>query len=284
MTRVHLSHLRNLSTSTSSLLVPDLVFVDGVRTPFLEILTQFQGVMPHQLLAQAMTGLLSRTGLAASDDDYLCAGQLVQEATTPNVTKEAAFEAGFPDHIPGHTVSMACISAIQAVTSAMALLSTGQAEVALAGGVEVLSDQPIRYPRLVRQMLLKAPRARTAAEHQELGAMMTGFSARSLVPEIPDLREFSTGEVVGHSSDRLCEVWGVTRREQDEYSLRSHARASEASEAGLLSDIIQVRAPGTGEVVTRDNGIRRSSMEQLLKLKPAFRVGKRKLKVRSRSG
>ena len=65
MTRVHLSHLRNLSTSTSSLLVPDLVFVDGVRTPFLEILTQFQGVMPHQLLAQAMTGLLSRTGLHA---------------------------------------------------------------------------------------------------------------------------------------------------------------------------------------------------------------------------
>ena len=201
-----LQNARALSASAPLHEAGNLVFVDGVRTPFLASLTQFQTMMPHQLLAQAMTGLLSRTGLAASEVNYLCAGTVQQEATTPNVTKEAAFEAGFPLSTPGHTVSMACISANQAVTSAMALLATGQAEVAIAGGVEFCSDQPIRYPRLIRQMLMKAPRARTAVAQQEVGAMMTGFSGQSLVPEMVDPREFSTAEVMGHSCDRLCEA------------------------------------------------------------------------------
>ena len=264
---------RNFSASAARCEAGNLVFVDGVRTPFLASLTNFQTMMPHQLLGQAMSGLLSRTGLPASDVDYLCAGTVQQEATTSNVTKEAAFEAGFPLSTPGHTVTMACISANQAVTSCMSLLATGQAEVAIAGGVEFLSDQPIRYPRLVRQMLMKAPRARTAAAQQEVGAMMMGFSGKSLVPEMVDPREFSTAEVMGHSCDRLCEVWGVTRAEQDSFGLRSHSKAHEASEAGLLSDLVPVTVPGTEEVITKDNGIRLATMEKLAKLKPAFRKG-----------
>ena len=264
---------RTFSSSVPRCGADNLVFVEGVRTPFLASLTNFQTMMPHQLLAQAMSGLLSRTGLAASDVDYLCAGTVQQEATTSNVTKEAAFEAGFPLSTPGHTVTMACISANQAVTTSMALLATGQAEVAIAGGVEFLSDQPIRYPRLVRQMLMKAPRARTAAAQQEVGAMMMGFSGRSLVPEMVDPREFSTAEVMGHSCDRLCEAWGVTREEQDRFGLRSHSKAHEASEAGLLSDLVSVTVPGTEEVISKDNGIRLATMEKLAKLKPAFRKG-----------
>jgi len=250
-----------------------VVFVEGVRTPFLASLTDFQHLMPHQLLARTFEGILERTGLTADQVDYLCAGTVQQEVRTSNIAKEAAFSAGFPLSTPGHTVTMACISANQAVTSCIGLIQTGQAEVAIAGGVEFCSDQPIKYPRLVRQLLMKAPRARTAAAQQEVGEMARGFSPMSLVPEIPDPREFSTNEVMGHSADRLCEAWGVSRQEQDEFGHRSHTLAATAAAAGNLSDILPFTLPGTDTVVSADNGIRAASLEKLAKLKPAFRKG-----------
>ena len=253
--------------------VSPLVFVEGVRTPFLASLTGFQAMMPHQLLSQTFTAVLERTGVAATEVDYLCAGTVQQEVRTSNVTKEAAFLAGLPLSTPGHTVTMACISANQAVTSCMALLATGQAELCIAGGVEFCSDQPIKYPRLVRQMLMKAPRSKTPSQLQEVGEMMKGFSVQSLMPELVDPREFSTNEVMGESADRLCEVWGVTRREQDEFGVRSHVLAHSAQQAGLLSDVIGVRVPDCPDVISQDNGIRPSTIDKLAKLKPAFRKG-----------
>jgi len=257
----------------SSLASDPVVFVEGVRTPFLASLTDFQHLMPHQLLARTFQGILERTGLSADQVDYLCAGTVQQEVRTSNIAKEAAFTAGFPLSTPGHTVTMACISANQAVTSCIGLIQTGQAEVAIAGGVEFCSDQPIKYPRLVRQLLMKAPRARTPAAQQEVGEMARGFSPMSVVPEIPDPREFSTNEVMGHSADRLCEAWAVSREDQDDFGHRSHTMAAAAAAAGNLSDILPFTLPGTDTVISADNGIRAVSREKLAKLKPAFRKG-----------
>ena len=126
--------------------------------------------------------------------------------------------------------SVGAPSHLGVVARSVALASgTGQAEVCVAGGGEFCSDQPIRYSRLVRQMLMKAPRARTAEAMQEVGLMMRGFSPASLVPELVDPREFSTNEVMGESADRLCEVWAVSRREQDQFGLRSHTLAEDSS-------------------------------------------------------
>ena len=132
-----LHNARNMSSDP-------IVFVDGVRTPFLASLTDFESMMPHELLSQAFTGLLSRTGVSPAQVDYLCAGTVQQEVRTSNITKEAAFDAGFPLGIPGHTVTMACISANQDVTTCMGLLATGQSEDCFAGGEEFCSDQTIR--------------------------------------------------------------------------------------------------------------------------------------------
>merc|ERR550519_1683169 len=259
---------RMMSTNTDR-----IVFVEGVRTPFLASLTGFQSMMPHQLLAETFTAVLERAGVAKTEVDYVCAGTVQQEVRTSNIAKEAAFTAGFPLSTPGHTVTMACISANQAVTSCIGLIQTGQAEVAIAGGVEFCSDQPIKYPRLVRQLLMKGPRARSGPAQEEVGQMARGLMPLSLTPEIPDPREFSSNEVMGHSADRLCEVWGVSRQEQDEFALRSHHLASAAAAAGHLSDVLPFTLPGTDKVVAADNGIRPSTMEKVAKLKPAFRKG-----------
>merc|ERR1712032_1360097 len=89
----------------SSLASDPVVFVEGVRTPFLASLTEFQHLMPHQLLACTFQGILERTDLTADQVDYLCAGTVQQEVRTSNIAKEAAFSAGFPLSTPGQVLS-----------------------------------------------------------------------------------------------------------------------------------------------------------------------------------
>lgn len=75
---------------------------------------------------------------------------------------------------------------------------------------------------------------------------------------------------MGHSGDRLAAAFGVSRREQDEFAMRSHRLAHDATKKGLLTDIEPVFIPGRAEPVTSDLGIRVSTIEQMSKLKPAF--------------
>ena len=78
---------------------------------------------------------------------------------------------------------------------------------------------------------------------------------------------------MGESADRMCEVWAVTRQEQDQFGLRSHSMADQARRAGLLSDVIPVSPADSELTFSEDNGIRPSTLDKLAKLKPAFRRG-----------
>ena len=95
-------------------------------------------------------------------------------------------------------------------------------------------------------------------------------SIRVVFVQLPAVAEFSTNETMGHSADRLCAAFAVSRQEQDEFASRSHRLAHEASEQGKLKDVVTYNIPGTGEAVSKDNGIRPSSAKDMAKLKPAF--------------
>jgi len=75
---------------------------------------------------------------------------------------------------------------------------------------------------------------------------------------------------MGHSADRLCAAFAVSRREQDEYAYRSHSLAKKATDEGLFSDVLTYKVPGRPNPVKVDNGIRPSSLEKMSKLKAAF--------------
>ena len=88
--------------------------------------------------------------------------------------------------------------------------------------------------------------------------------------KLPAVAEFSTNETMGHSGDRLAAAFGVSRQEQDDFSMRSHRLADDATKKGFLSDIAPVNVPNRNEPVSTDLGIRISTKEQMAKLKPAF--------------
>lgn len=88
--------------------------------------------------------------------------------------------------------------------------------------------------------------------------------------QLPAVAEFSSGETMGHSADRLAAAFKVSREEQDEYALRSHTCAKNAQDKGYFTDLVPFKVSGVEKTVDKDNGIRVSSKEQLAKLKPAF--------------
>lgn len=174
--------------------------------------------------------------------------------------------AGIPINIPANTVTQACISANQAVTSGAEKILSGQADIVLVGGVDTLSDPPIRFSKPVRERLLQAQKVMKKGTLATLG-LLKGLKFKDLAPEAPAIANYTTGEVMGHSSDRLAEKFGVSRNDQDEYTVRSHLLAAKAHADGLYKDEI---IPFNGSIV--ENGIKGdTSFEKVSKLKPAFR-------------
>lgn len=245
----------------------NIVFIDGVRTPFLQAGTSYKQLTPYDLAREALMGLQKKIKFPKEIIEYIIYGTVMQEVRTSNIAREAALGAGYSDSTPAHTVTMACISSNQALTTGMGLIACGVYDVIIAGGVEFMSDIPIRHSRQMRSFMLQANKAKTMK--QKLG-LLTSIRPSHFIPDLPAVAEFSSNETMGHSGDRLAAAFGISRREQDEYALRSHTLAAKAQQQGYLTDVIPYKVPNVNDVVDKDNGIRVSTMEQLGKLKPAF--------------
>jgi|TARA_B100000524_G_scaffold17344_1_gene9120 acetyl-CoA acyltransferase len=196
----------------------NVVLVDGARLPFQPAMSAYNDLISYDLARLAMTGLITKTGVSPKEVDYVLMGTVLQEVKTSNLARDAALASGFPKSVPAHTISQACISANQAICTGMSFIQTGQADVVLAGGVETFSDVPIRFSRPLRKALLATTKIK-GGPMKKLKAFK-GLKLSDLAPDQPAVANFITGEVMGHSSDRLAEKFGVTRKEQDEFALR----------------------------------------------------------------
>lgn len=229
--------------------------------------TEFDNMMPHDLQREALRGLQQRTNLDPSTVDYAICGTVIQEVKTSNVAREALLSAGWSDRVAAHTVTQACISANQAMSTCANLIAMGNADICVAGGVESMSDVPIRFSKPLRKRMIASRKVKSTLGYLQL---LSGLKGKDFAPEAPGVAEFSSNEVMGHSADRLASFFGVTRKEQDEFALRSHLFAEKATASGLLRDVLPVRPIGKAAYVTKDNGIRVSTPEKLAALKPAF--------------
>lgn len=218
----------------------DAVIVDAVRTPIGRRGGALSDIHPVDLSAHVLTALAARTGLdPAIVDDVVwgCVSQAGEQAG--NVARNAVLAAGWPESVPGVTLTRACGSSQQAVSFAAATVSSGQNDVVVAGGVEMMTRVPMGSASKDGEHLPQSVRDRYGIE---------GFSQ-------------------GVGAEMMAEKWGLTRTALDEYALRSHALADAATAAGAFEGQI---APVGG--LTQDEGIRRGgSLESLGKLKTVFK-------------
>jgi len=268
-----LAPVRNLATTTS-LLTKNVVLVDGARTPFCRSNAEFDGIWCYDLQREAISGLLKRNPKMdpATIGKVVC-GTVIMDVSTSNIAREAALSAGIPESVPANTVTLACISSNVAITQITQAIQTGEIDIGIAGGVDVMSDVPIRWPRKTREWMIKhgqrirgigGPKGALAA----LGKWK-GSKLKMLGAETPAVSEFSTNETMGHSADRLASAFGVSREEQDQFAYRSHCNAKRAQEEGKLKDVLKVFVPGRDEPVSRDMGVN-PNLEKSQKLKAAF--------------
>ncbi|MEQ8947033.1 MAG: acetyl-CoA C-acyltransferase [Balneola sp.] len=245
------------------------VLVDGIRTPFLKSGTDYNDLIAYDLGRYAIQGLLTRNAVDPSSIDRVIMGNVIQEVRTSNVARESALGAGIPNTVPAFTIALACISSNQAVASGVDLIRSGQAKIILAGGTETMSDIPVRFKKKFRQKVLEARKYKSPLDFLKF---LKGLRPKDLLPELPAIAEFSTGETMGKSADRMAARFGVSRKDQDEFAMRSHHLAAKATQEGLLDDeIFPVKVPPKFFVVNNDNGFRSdTSIEKLAKLKPAF--------------
>ena len=245
------------------------VLIDGCRIPFQRAGTAYTDLMAYDMGRMALKGLLMRTGVDTDVVDRVVMGCVIQDVETSNVARESSLGAGFPNHVPAFTVTMACISSNQAITSGVDLIRGGLADTIVAGGTETMSDPPIRFQRSVRKRLFEARKAKGPGDYLDL---VKGLGPADLAPEAPSIAEFSTGEVMGESADKLAAMFGVSRADQDEYALLSHQRAAAAQEDGRLTkELVPATVAPSFDVVDTDNVVRPgTSLEKLQRLRPAF--------------
>jgi acetyl-CoA acetyltransferase family protein len=248
---------------------PKIVLVDGCRLPFMRSGTEYFELISYDLAREALKGILVRNSLDPKRVDTVIMGTVVQNTSTSNVARDAALGAGFPNTTPAYTVTMACISSSRAIADAAMMLQTGQAEIAVAGGVEVLSDVPVGFSKEVRQKFFESRKYKSPLEYTQF---LKGLSPSDFLPQAPAIAEFSTGEVMGESADKLAAMFGVSREAQDEYALRSHQMAAKATKEGKLkNEIFPTAVPPKFKSLEQDNTFREdSSLEALAKLKPVF--------------
>ncbi len=242
-----------------------VVIVDGCRTPFQRASTGFVDSFSYELAAATVRGLLDRNGLDPASLDRVIFGATVHNPAATNVAREAALIAGVPAQVPAQTVTAAGASATVAFSQAADLILTGQAEVVIAGGTDCVSDPPIGYSRAMRSKLLRGRRLKTLGQKFKF---LAGLRPWDFLPDIPEVRELSTGQTMGQYTEDLASRLGISRADQDAYAAESHRRAAAAVDSHRR-EIVGVEVEG--RLVADDNGIRPdTSVEKLAELSPSF--------------
>ncbi|HEU0051551.1 MAG TPA: acetyl-CoA C-acyltransferase FadI [Longimicrobium sp.] len=247
-----------------------VAIIDGCRTPFAKSGTDFKDVSAVELGKMAVRELISRTELDVEQIDHVVYGTVIQSIKEPNIAREVTLGSGIPPSVPAFTVGRACASSNQAITSGAEQIALGLADVVVAGGAESLTDVPILFSPEMRNLLVRASKARSLGERVKI---FSTLRPRYLAPVTPAIAEPTTGLTMGESAEKMAQENGITREAQDRWALRSHQLAAAATADGRLTAEIAPAylPPKYDRVVTADNGIRAdSSLEKLASLKPVF--------------
>jgi acetyl-CoA C-acetyltransferase len=232
------------------------VIVAGARTP----IGRFQGAVASlravDLGAAAIRSALERAALDPEQIEYTLMGHVLQAGQGQITARQAAIAAGIPKEIPAITINKVCPSGMAAIATADQMIRAGELEIAVAGGMESMTNAPYLLPK--------------ARDGARLGhtPMIDSMIHDGLWCAFDDRH-------MGEGTDAVSAELGISREAQDAFAVRSHRLAADAWDAGRFDDeVVPVEVPRrSGDAVTvgRDEGIRPDTdVEALAGLRPAF--------------
>jgi acetyl-CoA C-acetyltransferase len=237
--------------------MPGSVIVAGARTPIGKLSGALAGFSAAQLGGFAIKAALERAGVSPDQVDYVIMGQVLLAGTGQVPARQAAVAAGIPMSTPATIVNKVCLSGLNAIYQADLMISAGDADIVVAGGMESMTNAP--------HLLLGARSGYRLGDTALHDALM-----------YDGLEDAHSHEAMGKDSEKyMPEFPAVTRARQDEFAAESHERAARATKDGLFADEITPLAvpqrKGDPILVTADEGVRPgTTAESLSALRPAF--------------
>jgi 3-oxoadipyl-CoA thiolase len=232
------------------------VILSAVRTPIGRYGGALAGVRPDDLAAVAVSAAVERAGVDPGDVDdvYLgCANQAGED--NRDVARMAVLLAGFPQSVPGVTLNRLCASGLSAVVSACHAVVAGDADLAVAGGVESMTRAPLSMPKPARAF---------ERGHRTVYDTTLGWRYPN-----PRLEAMFPLESMGETGENVAAGWSISRADQDAFALRSQERWAAAQAAGRFADeLVPV-----GDLDRDEHPRPDTTPEGLAALKPAFRTG-----------
>ncbi len=247
-----------------------VAIVAGLRTPFARANGVFGKLTALDLGKTVVNELIARTNLDRKEIELVVYGQVVPSVSAPNIAREIVLGTGLPRETDAWSVSRACATSVQAFTSAADQIALGNADVAIAGGAECLSDIPFTVSRPLADALVSASRAKDIPSRLRSFAHL---SARDLLPIPPALKEPSTGLTMGESAEKMAQENGISREAQDRFAKRSHDKAAQAWAEGRYDGEVMhvVVPPKYARAADRDDYVRADTdAAKMAQLKPVF--------------
>ncbi|HUQ65837.1 MAG TPA: acetyl-CoA C-acyltransferase [Flavitalea sp.] len=232
--------------------------IDSIRTPIGKYGGSLAGIRPDDLLAHVIKSLLQKfPDLDLNDIEDVIAGDANQAGEdNRNVARMSALLAGLPVSVAGNTVNRLCASGLQAIMDSSRAVMCDEGDMYIAGGVESMTRAPF--------VMLKqpAPWSRTPE------VVDTTIGWRFANSRLTDkYHPYSMGE----TAENVADQWKISREEQDEFAFHSHAKYFAAHQAGKFKEeIIPVDINGGNEQFAQDEHPRKTTIEKLASLKPAF--------------
>lgn len=233
----------------------NVVIIEGARTPIGKFLGAYSDTTAVDLGVAATKEALRRANVEAEQVEELVYGHARQAGNGPNGARQVSYFSGIPQEANAYTVNMACASGSKAIQLAADQIALGNHEIAVAGGMENMTQVPFILPKYrfgYRMGDVTVP-----------DAMYTdGFSCRLC------------GLVMGETAENLAKQYGISREEQDAFALESQQKAESGKER-RGAEMFTVEVPGkkrgtTAQVVEDEHPKADSTMEGLAKLKPVF--------------
>lgn len=240
-----------------------VAIIGGARTPFARVASALRHHSALDLSVHAVNAALSRTGIEPERVDILNHGIVVLHPRVPHMAREVALQSRLGTATRALTLTDNCITGISAIASAVHDLYEGRGGLAIAGGVESMSNPPILFSRAATRLMVDFGYARDWPSRLRL---LAGLRPWHLKPQPPGIAEPSTGLSMGQHCELMVKEWDISRGEQDALALESHKRASTAMRDGRLAEEIAALAD-----LDHDNLVRSdSSLTRLARLPPVF--------------
>jgi acetyl-CoA C-acetyltransferase len=235
--------------------VREVVVASGVRTAIGDYGGSLKGFAPTDLAARCITEALSRAKVAPDEVGHVVFGNVIHtESKDMYLSRVAAMNGGIPKEVPAMTLNRLCGSGLQAIISAAQIVALGDADIAIAGGAESMSRSNYWLP---------TARWGTKMGDQALVDVLLGA-----------LSDPFEGMHMGVTAENVARKYGLTRDEQDAFSLESHRRAANAIANGWFTDQIlpiEIKERKATRVFADDEHVRGDVTEEnLAKLRAVF--------------